>query len=141
MTARNGAAAKRLAKDPTLCTDDGCELQAVIDGKCIIHAPGPNSPEAQTAAADAEPDPIGFDYAAAMGLAAILLEVTADCLADGGEMTEELLGGMAAVTGMPLDVAAGLLLATTLIARAGELDESVLKAAAERYTQQLSEES
>jgi hypothetical protein len=140
MTAAKGAKAAQLAKDPTLCTDAGCELAAVIDGKCIIHAPMPEGQPAIPPAQPSDEEEISFSGSAALALAAVLLMTTGDVLANDGETSEEILGGLSAVTGMPLDVAAGLLLATTLLARTGELTAEVLQAAAERYTQQAQQE-
>ena len=140
MTPRKATAAARLAKDPMFCTDDACADLAVLDGKCIRHMDAPEGdPRPGPNVAEDVPE-ITMDPGAAFGLAAIMLEVTADCMADGGETTPELIGGLAAVTGMPLDVAAGLLMATTMLAVTGELTPEVLHAAAERYTNQAKEE-
>jgi hypothetical protein len=141
VTPRAKAAAAKLAKDPMLCTDDTCANLAVLDGKCIVHAPMVGNPPEAEAASEPPNEAAYFNGGSALALAAILLMTTGDVLANDGETTDEILGGMAAVTGMPLDTAAGLLLATTLLARAGELTPEVLQAAAEKYTQQASEEN
>ena len=141
MTARKPKVATLPVEPDGLCNDPVCGLSAVIDGWCILHAPDPGG-DAPAAPAAPAPNPAAeFNGGAAVGLAAILLEVTADCLADDGKTTDELVGGLAAVTGMPLDVAAGLLLATTTLATAGELTYETLHAAAERYTTQAQEDN
>jgi hypothetical protein len=117
----------------TPCDDKTCELVAIItddDGGvwCLLHAPTPEGYET--------PDPaeeITFDEDASLKLAAVLLMATADCLRNDGDQVPETVGTLAAATGMPLDVASGILLVTTLIAVNGELSPEVLDAAAAKY--------
>lgn len=141
MTARKVKPPPMPIEPDGLCNDPVCGLTAVIDGWCILHAPDPEgAPPANHNPAEDEPE-ISFNGSSALALAAVLIMTTADILDNEGETTDEILGGLAAVTGMPLDVAAGLLLTTTLLAQAGELTSKVLKAAAETYTKQAQEES
>jgi len=117
----------------TPCHDALCELVAVVtddDGVpwCIVHAPTPEGYEGFDPA-----DEVIFNEHASTTLAAVLLMATADCLRENGAMVPETIGTIAAATGMPLDVATGILLVTTLIAVGGELSPETLEEAAARY--------
>lgn len=76
-----------------------------------------------------------FDAEAATGLASVVLGLTSQCLADGGASAGLAMKSLATETGFDLDVAAGILQATTAIATMGDVTAEQLAATAETYEQ------
>lgn len=70
-----------------------------------------------------------LDDVAARALASIILERTADTLHDGGEHAANALLALASDSGLMLDIAAGLLMATAWLAGAGALTPEAVFAA------------
>lgn len=71
-----------------------------------------------------------LDDVAANALASIILERTADTLHDDGNAAALALVALTADTGLPYDVTAGILVATSFLAGAGRLDAQEVFAAA-----------
>lgn len=76
-----------------------------------------------------------FDDAAATGYAALLLLATADALDPDENSAAFAMANLSETTGQPLDLAAGAIMATTMIAGAGDLTAETLRDAAARYEQ------
>lgn len=143
--------------DLTYCASPGCHDYGVFPGAdddgrpiklCFTHSAevdaladevGAALATAITSAADptddgtvvgAEPE---WHEDVVAGLAAILLDHTAMTYDERPDAVEAAMLSLAQATNMPTDFAAGLLMATTWLAAAGELDAEVLSSGAEQF--------
>lgn len=82
-----------------------------------------------------------FDPAAAAGFAATVLYATADTCDDIEHAAAQAMANLAETTGTPLDLAAGILLATSTLLANVTINPEDIRAAADRYRDQAQEET
>lgn len=140
---------------PNLCLEPGCDQIGVFPGVrhhpdgdvtgafCFAHDPAVselsesgNSPTQET------PDPLdGYHPDVTAGLAAMILEHVAMTTMDGDDPTGDAMRSLAANTALSLDIAAGVLLACTSIAAAGEVPADRLTELAEVWEATITDDN
>lgn len=134
--------------DLATCVFPGCDLPGVFDGAqddgtpgkwCFAHDPGALEPTDDDLRAIEDEAPTWNDDLVA-GLAAILLDHTAMSLDTADDAVEAAMRSLAEATNMPLDFAAGILLATSWMATTGELLSEELSAGADLFEAQATDD-
>lgn len=75
-----------------------------------------------------------FDDVVATGFAALVLDHTATAMGGDAESVGTSMASLANATKMPLELCAGIILAGTALAMAGELDADMVREIGDRYT-------
>lgn len=126
-----------------LCGAPDCtnvKIFDTVDGpRCFVHAPD-NDADREPEAVAAENGP-AFSVDVVAGLAAMILDHAAMTMTGADDAADAAMRSLAEASAMPLDFAAGVLLALTTVVAAGEVSDEQLTSLAERFEAQAEGEA
>lgn len=129
------------------CIHPGCDAVGVFEHReangdlvrfCFVHDPSIGEPTDEELHAIEAEEPT-WTEAVVSGLAGMILDHTAMSLDDDPDAVETAMRSLAAAAGMPVDFAAGIILATSTMASFAQWDAEQLSALADVFEEEAEE--